>query len=141
MAYALAFLAFVLVLLPGLFYLAVRAGRALSDSTLTVRKAFIAFSYALVPLGLSAWIAFSLSFVFANLSYLWPALSDPLGWGWNLLGTASLAWTPYLMGLIPSLSGGLAGWAGLGRRTAYQITRKATRARQSPGAAVATFCY
>ena len=56
-----------------------------------------------MPLGLAAWIAFSLSFVFANLSYLGPVISDPLGWGWDLLGTADLAWTPYLSGAIPSL--------------------------------------
>ena len=69
-----------------------------------------------------AWIAFSLSFVFANLSYVWPVLSDPFGWGWNLLGTAASGWTPYLMGVIPSIQtvillAGLA-WAA---RTALRI--------------------
>jgi hypothetical protein len=56
-----------------------------------------------VPLGLAAWLAFTLSFVFANLSYAFPVLSDPLGWGWNLLGTQDVAWRPWLAGWIPSL--------------------------------------
>ena len=62
-----------------------------------------------------AWIAFSLSFVFASLSYLWPALSDPLGAGWNLFGTAHVAWQPYLMSSVPFLQAGVLssglGWA------------------------------
>jgi hypothetical protein len=72
-------------------------------SNASTRQTFIAFASALVPLGLAAWIAFSLSFVFANLSYVWPALSDPLGWGWNLFGTAGGVWTPYLSSIIPTL--------------------------------------
>jgi hypothetical protein len=68
-----------------------------------MRGEFIRFAYAGVPLGLTAWMAFSLSFVFTNLSYLWPALSDPLGWGWNLFGTAGLGWTPYLTQVVPGL--------------------------------------
>lgn len=35
--------------------------------------------------------------------WLWPVLSDPMGWGWNLLGTAELAWTPQLTQLNPAL--------------------------------------
>ena len=54
-----------------------------------------------------AWIAFSLSFVFASLSYLWPTLSDPLGRGWNLFGTANVAWQPYLMSIVPFLQAGV----------------------------------
>ena len=46
--------------------------------------------------GLAAWMAFTLSFVFANLSYALPVLSDPFGWGWNLLGTQDVAWRPWL---------------------------------------------
>ena len=61
----------------------------------------------MVPLGLSAWIAFSLSFVFANFSYVLASLSDPFGWGWNLLGTAGIAWTPWLTGVTPFLQVGV----------------------------------
>jgi polyferredoxin len=122
--YVLAFLAFVLVFLPGLFYLAARAGRALAPTRHSLRRSFTAYAYALVPLGLAAWIAFSLSFVFANASYILPVLSDPLGWGWDLFGTAGHSWTPYLTQHIPALQTivlvvGLA-WAGVTARRIAQ---------------------
>jgi hypothetical protein len=30
-------------------------------------------------------------------------LSDPLGWGWNLLGTANTTWSPDVSGFSPIL--------------------------------------
>jgi hypothetical protein len=101
--YASAMLAFVLLVVPGMFLLATMLGRRLASAPRQLKPAYISLSYGLIPLGLAAWMAFSLSFVFANVSYLWPVLSDPMGWGWNLLGTASLAWQPYLSGLIAPL--------------------------------------
>lgn len=106
LAYAAAFLAFIFILLPLGFLGVVRLGQVLSHSGEHWRKAFIAHTYALVPLGLMAWVAFSLSFVFTNASYIGAVLSDPLGWGWNLFGTAGLAWTPYLTGVLPLLQVG-----------------------------------
>jgi polyferredoxin len=103
LAYALAFLLITLALLPGLFWLAVRAGQALAPGRRAVRQLFIAFAYTLVPLGLAAWVAFSLGFVFANVSYVGPVLSDPLGWGWDLLGTAGWSWAPLWSGATPIL--------------------------------------
>ncbi|MBI3762633.1 MAG: 4Fe-4S binding protein [Chloroflexi bacterium] len=147
--YAAAFLVFIFVVLPGLFFTAVVVGRRLSqnlaeNSTTKTRRpegkrqAFIALSYALVPLGLAAWIAFSLSFVFANLSYLSAALSDPMGWGWNLFGTARVNWTPYLTQFVPILQtivlvGGLI-WAGA---TAQRIAEETSKMRSLP---VIVFC-
>jgi polyferredoxin len=141
--YVLAFLVFVLGLIPGCFYLAVYLGRSLVPSNTPVRRDFIDFAYALVPLGLAAWIAFSLSFVFTNLSYLWVTLSDPMGWGWNLLGTAGVAWTPYFTQIIPVIQvvvllAGL-GWSSLtARRIAEEKSpvRRATL-RSTP---VISFC-
>ena len=108
LGYALAFLLATLVLLPGLFWLVVRAGGRLAQGQQRRREqspkqAFTAFAYSLVPLGLAAWVAFSLGFVFANLSYIAPVLSDPFGWGWNVVGTAGLAWTPLFTGITPAL--------------------------------------
>ena len=102
-AYALGVLVFINGVLPGLFLGAVKAGRALVASTLPMKRSFVAFAYALVPLGLMAWIAFSLSFVFASISYLWPTMSDPFGVGWNLLGTAHASWQPYLTRSVPAM--------------------------------------
>lgn len=111
--YAVSFLFFMAIVLPGTFYICVAIGQYLAERGIkgngsfsfhwrSLKKPFIAFAYALVPLGLSAWIAFSLSFVFANISYLWPALSDPFGWGWNLMGTAGMTWSPYLTQVVPA---------------------------------------
>ena len=52
-------------------------------------------------------------------------LSDPFGWGWNLLGTAALAWAPYFSGLVPYLQvplllGGLVAAVALALHTARQ---------------------
>jgi hypothetical protein len=133
--YALAFMVFILAGLPGLFWLTVYLGnriawqgsslKTLKLAAFNQKRDFTHLSYALIPLGLGAWIAFSLSFVLVNLSYLLPTLSDPFGWGWNVLGTAGLDWKPYLTGLIPGMEtavllGSLA-WA---CRTALRISRE-----------------
>ncbi len=125
LGYALAFLLLILGALPGLFYLATWAGTAQRGNRRALRQRFTANAYALVPLGLMAWIAFSLSFVFANISYLWPVMSDPFGWGWDLFGTAALNWTPYLSRVVPALQtlvlvGGLAWAAGTARKIAAE---------------------
>lgn len=150
-AYAAVLLLFSAVLTPGLFWLCVRfgqllggdgepapgktAGRGSKHATL-----FAGYAIALVPLGLAIWIAFTLSFTLTNVSYAWPALSDPFGWGWDLFGTANMAWTPYLTGMIsylqiPVLLVGLATAVALTLRTARQHG-------QRPAAAlpVSAFC-
>jgi hypothetical protein len=101
--YAAVFLVFVLALLPGLFYLSVWVGNKLAHTAEQTKKTFISMTYALVPLGMCAWIAFSLSFVFANFSYVWMVISDPFGWGWNLFGSADRTWSPYLSSVVPVL--------------------------------------
>lgn len=123
--YALSFLLFTLALLPGLFYLATWTGTRQYGNWRSLRQRFIANAYALVPLGLAAWVAFSLSFVFANISYLWPVLSDPFGWGWDLWGTAVSTWTPYLSRIVSPLQtlvlvGGLAWATSIARRIAAE---------------------
>lgn len=140
--YAAAFVIWVFGVLPGAFLLAVLAGRRLNrPAVCSTRRAFASFACALVPLGLAAWIAFSLAFVFANVSYLWPVLSDPLGWGWNLFGAAGIGWTPYFMQGVPALQvvvllGGLL-WASI---TARQIAVE-LKLRTYQAAPVVLFCF
>jgi hypothetical protein len=86
-----AFLVFTLGILPGLFTLAVWGGLKLSGVKTELRKALAQQGQVLVPLGMMAWIAFTVSFAFAKFGYVLPVLSDPLGWGWNLLGSAGQA--------------------------------------------------
>jgi hypothetical protein len=124
-AYAAGFLAVNLVVLPGLFWLAAAAARALARLQVPVNRLFVDYAYSLVPMGLMGWIAFSLSFVFVNGSYAVSALSDPFGWGWNLFGTGTVAWTPFLPGAASALQVVLL-LAGLGFSTviAYRIGRQ-----------------
>lgn len=98
--YAASFWIINLLALPGLFLLATTIARKLSQQAVPHRELFVSYAYTLVPLGLAAWIAFSLGFVFVNGSYALAVLSDPFGWGWNLFGTADAPWTP----LWPSLT-------------------------------------
>ncbi len=142
--YAAVFLALNLAIVPGLFWLAVRTGkwidRPAAGARMSMRKLFCGYATALVPLGLAAWIAFSLSFVLINLSYAWPVLSDPMGWGWNLVGTVGLGWTPYFSGLVPYLQAPVL-LAGLAAAVAVAL-RTARQHGQSSWAAlpVAAFC-
>jgi hypothetical protein len=136
LVYAATFLALVLAGLPGLFFLCVEAGRRWAGLRTPPKRAFIHHAYALVPLGLCAWIAFSLSFVLTNLSYLGPALSDPFGWGWNLFGTARMAWTPLFSGAIPALQAlallvGLVWSVHTARRIASEGTTRTAAFRQA----------
>jgi hypothetical protein len=97
--YGFAFLFFSVAILPGLFFLAVWSGRRLSGSALSIRKAFATQAQVLVPLGLLAWIAFTISFALIKLPNILAVLSDPLGRGWNLFGTAKIVGFPDLSGI------------------------------------------
>lgn len=104
--YALAFLALNLLLLPGAFGLAVWLGERLSGAGVPLRGAELRRriarqSQVLLPLGLFAWIAFTVSFALPKLTTVLAVLSDPFGWGWDLFGTAHTAWSPDLSAAGP----------------------------------------
>ena len=105
--YAAGFLAVNLIVVPGTFWLISAGARCLAGISLPTRRLFVDYAYGLVPLGLAAWIAFSLSFVLVNGSYALPVLSDPFGWGWDLLGTSGLPWQPLTSGWLPGLQAGV----------------------------------
>ncbi len=106
--YALAFLGLNLVGVPGLqLGVAALTRWAAGLGEVPLRRLFVALAYPLIPLGLAAWMAFTVSLVFANLSYVLPVLSDPLGWGWNLFGTRDVAWRPWLTGWVPTTQAAL----------------------------------
>jgi hypothetical protein len=108
MIYALGFLALNLVAVPGLHLGMATLTRWVSGrQDVPVRRLFVALAYALVPLSLAAWMAFTVSLVFANLSYALPVLSDPFGWGWNLLGTRRVAWQPLFTAWVPPMQAAL----------------------------------
>lgn len=65
---------------------------------ITLKRVWAGTAAALVPLGLLAWVAFTVSFVLGSGTYVASTVADPLGWGWDLLGLAT-PWTPLLPGL------------------------------------------
>jgi hypothetical protein len=78
------------------------AGAKINSRLLTLRLAYI-----LIPVGICAWIAFSLPAIMVNYGYIISVFSDPLGLGWDLLGTADTHfkalipdWIPVIQGLI-----------------------------------------
>jgi hypothetical protein len=76
--YGLGFLALNLVVMPGSFALAVWTGQRLSGSQTQLRRAIARQAQVLLPLGLFAWIAFTISFAFPKFNYVLSVLSDPL---------------------------------------------------------------
>ncbi|MFQ5604666.1 MAG: 4Fe-4S binding protein [bacterium] len=93
--YALILWSVALVLVPGIFYgCSWLARRFANIAHIPVKEVFLGYSFVLVPLGLLAWIAFSVPLLFVNGSYIISVISDPLGWGWNLFGTAHFPWQP-----------------------------------------------
>ncbi|HMR99339.1 MAG: 4Fe-4S binding protein [Anaerolineales bacterium] len=120
--YAVAFLAIIFVVLPGVFTL----GILNTKNTLPLKQRFASLSTALIPLGLMFWVAFSLSFVLTNASYIIAALSDPLGLGWNIFGTANAAWQPMLTSILApaqtlALIGGLIWSARTAQKAAGEV--------------------
>lgn len=120
--YALVFLAIIFGILPGFFAL----GLLQSKSNTPFKQRFTSLSTALIPLGLMFWVAFSLSFVLTNASYILAALSDPLGLGWNLFGTANTAWQPMLTSILApaqtlALVGGLVWSARTAQKAASEV--------------------
>jgi hypothetical protein len=120
--YAVAFLAIIFGILPGAFSLGLLKGK----HSVSFKQRFASLSTALIPLGLMFWVAFSLSFVLTNASYIMVALSDPLGLGWNLFGTANMAWQPMLTSLLApaqtlALVGGLIWSARVAQKAANEV--------------------
>lgn len=120
--YAIIFLAIIFVILPGFFTLGILKAK----STLPLKQRFASLATALIPLGLMFWVAFSFSFVLTNASYIIAALSDPLGLGWNLFGTANAIWQPMLFSILApaqtlALVGGLIWSARTAQKAANEI--------------------
>jgi len=126
-----------MIVAPAVWFLAAWLGRKLSGTgTVPTRMLFLRYAYLLVPLGLCAWIAFSFPLVAVNFTHILATASDPLGWGWNLLGTAQMQWRPvlpeYMIFIqIPVLLAGLAYALKRGNTLAFELYGHRTRALRS----------
>ncbi|GBC75249.1 Putative electron transport protein YccM [archaeon HR06] len=91
-----------LALTPAIFLTFSYISKLLSKAK-SLKKIFIDFSYELIPLALTAWIAFSIPIILVNWSYIINTISDPFGFGWDIFGTKSIEWNPILPEIIPYL--------------------------------------
>jgi len=77
----------------------------LANAEASVKDLLIKYSYATIPLSFSAWLAFIIGMLMINGSYIISNLSDPFGFGWNLLGTANYGWRTYYSIAMPYIQG------------------------------------
>jgi hypothetical protein len=88
LGYAFAYLTICLLLLPATFISAVWVGEKISHKKNSIKRAIATQAQVLLPLGMMAWIAFTVSFALPKLSLSLDVVNDPFGWGWRLLGQA-----------------------------------------------------
>jgi polyferredoxin/plastocyanin len=94
-----------LVAIPGFFVLTAKGANRLAGRQVTDRAMILRLAYILIPLGMFSWIAFSLPPVMINYNYILSVLSDPLGFGWNIFGTANYPFKPFYPEWIPLIQG------------------------------------
>jgi len=86
----------VLLVFPAAYYLICWLSRIFSGSSVSVGKIFISYAYPILPIALFYHLAHNAMHFFREAPKILPVLSDPFGWGWNLLGTAKIAAEPLL---------------------------------------------
>ena len=80
-----------------LFWVGSAIARVLSrDKKIKTGDIFKAFAYSLIPIALFYHLAHNCMHFFMEGQHLIPLLSDPLGWGWDLFGTAKKTYDPFL---------------------------------------------
>jgi ferredoxin len=94
-----------LVIFPGIFFLVTKGAQKISGSRPDYRTLTLRLSYILLPLGIFSWIAFSLPAIMVNYGYIISVFSDPMGLGWDLLGTADIHFKPFFPEWIPMIQG------------------------------------
>jgi hypothetical protein len=94
-----------LLIVPGLFMLVAKGAHRLADAKANYRLLTLRLSYILIPIGIFAWVAFSLPTIMVNYGYIVNVFSDPLGLGWDLLGTADSHFKALIPDWIPVIQG------------------------------------
>ncbi|UCD80148.1 MAG: 4Fe-4S binding protein [Desulfobacterales bacterium] len=94
-----------LLVIPGFFILVARGARRLAGADINSRLLALRLAYILIPVGICAWIAFSLPTIMVNYGYIVSVFSDPLGLGWDLLGTADAHFGALIPDWIPVIQG------------------------------------
>jgi hypothetical protein len=82
-----------LIILPAVFFLFTYVAHKISHAKEkpTVKRNFLALTYAISPYGQLLWMSFGIALLMVNWAYPFKAfVSDPLGWSWNF---SRLGWT------------------------------------------------
>jgi len=87
--------------LPAVMLLLAWAGKRIALMSQSSGSLMMASTGALVPIGLMVWVSFVVPMLMVNLTFLLQSLSDPFGWGWDLLGTSGMPWHQLWPGAIP----------------------------------------
>jgi hypothetical protein len=104
-AYLAGVMSLTVVIFPSIFLLASKAAQRLAGGKVSWKEVAYRAAYIFIPVGIFVWIAFSLPQVMINYSYIFSVLSDPLGLGWDLLGTANYPFKPFHPETIPAIQG------------------------------------
>lgn len=88
---------FLILAIPGSIYLlGVTLAKRMGAAPVKLRAIFIAFAYVLLPVALFYHLAHNFQHLLREGQWLVPLISDPMGWGWNLFGTAGIPVSPLL---------------------------------------------
>jgi NAD-dependent dihydropyrimidine dehydrogenase PreA subunit len=103
MVFAAGFLVLNLLFLPALFTLCVWAWKKISQNSLPLKRLIANQAQGLLPLGLMAWIAFTIAFALPKLNLVLGVSNDPFGWGWHLLNAVNTSQSLDVSGFSPFL--------------------------------------
>ena len=92
-----------LVFFPLAMYMITKLSKYLAVRSESTFDLMLGSSGALIPFGLFIWIAFTIQMLFTNVSFVGQSLSDPFGWGWNLLGLRGAVWVQFMPRTVPWL--------------------------------------
>ncbi len=90
---------------PGIFIFLSKLSARFAGYKGEVKPLVLQLSYMLIPVGIFAWIAFSLPSIMVNYSYVLNVLSDPFGYGWDIFGTAHVHFSPFHPEILPLVQG------------------------------------
>jgi len=94
-----------LLLVPGIFQVCAWTAHRLSGYNGSFKEISLRLATILIPVGIFAWIAFSLPAITVNYGHIISVLSDPLGLGWDLFNTAGAHFHPLIPEWIPVIQG------------------------------------
>jgi hypothetical protein len=116
------------------------AGLPVAGATLTTRQLMGRFALTFLPIALAYQVAHYLPFLLLAGQLVIPLASDPLGWGWDLFGTALYRLDVGIVGArfvwftaVGAIVAGHAVAVYLGHLTALAVFGGAARARRSQG--------